>query len=68
MKIITDKKHLGKLFDKMDTDKILEDMTRTHRLYNQSNNRKYDGTTSAYYWLTVRFRIALLELVKRRIL
>jgi len=67
MKIITNKKHLSKLFDKMDTDKILEDMLRTHRLY-QSDNRKYDGTTSAYYWLTIRFKIALLEIVKRRIL
>ena len=67
MKIITDKKHLIRLFDKMDTSKILEDMVSTQRLW-LGDNRKYDGTTSAYYWLTIRFKIALLEIVKRHIL
>jgi len=65
--IIEDKEHLRKLFEKMDTSEILKDMTKTQNLW-LSDDRKYDGTTSAYYWLTVRFKIALLEIVKRQIL
>jgi hypothetical protein len=67
MKIITNKKHLSKLFEKMATDKILKDMVQTQHLW-MSDNRKYDGTTPAYYWLTIRFKAALLEIVKRQIL
>jgi len=66
MKIITNKQHLEKRFAKMNVDEILADMVKTQDL-KKSDSRKYDGTTSAYYWLTVRFKIAVLELVKRQI-
>ena len=60
MKIIPSKEKLAEMFEKMDTDKILVDMLETRKEWLQ-----YAGTTSSYYWLEVRYKVALVEIVKR---
>lgn len=64
MLIIQNRKLLAGLFEKMDTDKILEDMLKTRKTW-QQDKREYDGSTVAYHWLNVRYKIALVELVRR---
>jgi len=64
MLIIQDRKKLAGLFEKMDTDKILADMIKTRKTW-QQDKREYDGTTVAYYWLNVRYKVALLTIVGR---
>ena len=64
MLIISDRKKLAELFENMDTDKILKDMLETRKTW-QQDKREYDGSTAAYYWLTVRYKVALVEIVKR---
>lgn len=64
MLIIQDRKKLAEMFEKMDTDKILADMIKTRKTW-QQEKREYDGTTVVYYWLTVRYKVALLTIVGR---
>jgi hypothetical protein len=59
-KIIEKKDVLISMFGKMDTDDILKDMIKTRQIW-----QKYDGISSQDYWLTERFKYALLELIKR---
>lgn len=64
MLIIQDRKKLAEMFEKMDTDKILADMIKTRKTW-QQEKREYDGTTVVYYWLNVRYKVALLTIVGR---
>lgn len=64
MLIISNRKKLVKLFEPMDTDEILADMIKTRKTW-QQDKREYDGTTAAYFWLNLRYKVALVELVRR---
>ena len=64
MLIISNRKKLVKLFEPMDTDEILADMIKTRKTW-QQDKREYDGSTSAYFWLNLRYKVALVELVRR---
>ena len=60
MKIITDRKELFEILEKMSSDELVKDLAETRK-----ERMKHTGGSSEYYWLSRRVKLVLVILVSR---